>query len=139
MAFSLNKVMLIGNLGNDAEHRFTSNNTAISTFSLATTKSYKDKSGSWNNTTTWHNCKAWKLPDYYKEHLVKGAKVYVEGEISKSDYTDKEGIKRYSTDIIVREIIFLDKREQQTVEETANNEIVNAPSEEVEGDDSLPF
>ena len=136
MAFSLNKVMLIGNLGNDAEHRFTTNNTAISTFSIATTESYKDKSGNWNNTTTWHNCKAWKLPDFYKEHLLKGVKIYVEGKISKSDYTDKEGIKRYSTDVIVEKIIFLDKKEQPNTDVTANTEIVNSSSE---GDDDLPF
>ena len=108
MAFSLNKVMLIGNLGKDAETRFTTNNLSITSFSLATTRSFKDKEGNWQNETTWHNLVGYNLSDYYKENLKKGKKFYIEGRISKRDYTDKEGIKRYATDTIVEKLIPLD-------------------------------
>ena len=100
MAFSLNKIQLIGNLGGDAEHRFTTNNTAVTSFSVATTNSYKGKDGNWVNETTWHNVVAYGLSEYYKDTLKKGKKFYVEGRLTKRDYTDKEGIKRYVTEVI---------------------------------------
>jgi single-strand DNA-binding protein len=140
MAFSLNKVMLIGNLGNDAENRFTSTNLSVSTFSLATTRSYKGKDGNWVKETTWHNVVSYNLPDFYKESLKKGKKFYVEGRISKRDYTDKEGIKRYITEIISDKLIPLEGREtsgevhseRSSYENTVPD---NAPNE----DDDLPF
>lgn len=101
MAFSLNKVMLIGNLGQDAETRFTANNLSVTTFSVATTNSYKGKDGNYVNETTWHNIVAYSLSDFYKDALKKGKKVYIEGRLSKREYTDKENIKRYVTEIIV--------------------------------------
>jgi single-strand DNA-binding protein len=111
MAFSLNKIMLIGNLGNDAETRFTTNNAAVTTFSLATTSGYKGKDGNWVNETTWHNIVSWNLPDFYKEALKKGKKFYVEGRLSKRDYTDKEGVKRYITEVVSEKLIPLEGRE----------------------------
>ncbi len=66
MAFSLNKIMLIGNLGQDAEHRFTTNNTEVSSFSIATTNSYKGRDGNWVNETTWHNVVLFGASDYLK-------------------------------------------------------------------------
>jgi single-strand DNA-binding protein len=108
MAFSLNKIMLIGNLGKDAETRFTTSNLSVTTFTLATTNSYKGKDGNWVNETTWHNIVAYNLSDYFKENLKKGKKFYVEGRLSKRDYTDKDGIKRYSTDVVVEKLIPLD-------------------------------
>lgn len=100
MAFSLNKVMLIGNLGQDAEHRFTTNNTEVTTFSIATTYSYKGKDGNWVNETTWHNVVIFGASDYLKNNLKKGKKFYVEGRISKRDYENKDGQKVYVTEII---------------------------------------
>lgn len=111
MAFSLNRVMLIGNLGQDAETRFTTNNLAVTSFSIATSRSYKGKDGEWVNETTWHNIVSWNLPDFLKDSLKKGKKFYVEGRISKRDYTDKEGIKRYVTEIVSEKLIPLDQRE----------------------------
>ncbi len=132
MAYSLNKIMLIGNLGNDAETRFTTNNLGITSFSLATTHSYKGKDGNWVNETTWHNVVGFTLPDYLKEALKKGKKFYVEGRLSKRDYTDKEGIKRYVTEVISEKIINLEGRELQE-QQNLNNE----PEEDDK--DSLPF
>jgi single-strand DNA-binding protein len=108
MAFSLNKIMLIGNLGKDAETRFTTNNLSVTTFTMATTNSYKGKDGNWINETTWHNIVAYNLSDYFKENLKKGKKFYVEGRLAKRDYTDKDGIKRYSTDVVLDKVIPLD-------------------------------
>ena len=100
MAFSLNKIMLIGNLGKDCETRFTTNNTAVTSFTLATTNSYKGKDGNWINETTWHNVIAWSISDYMKDALKKGKKFYVEGRLTKREYTDKDGIKRYITEVV---------------------------------------
>jgi single-strand DNA-binding protein len=108
MAFSLNKIMLIGNLGRDAETRFTTTNVSVTSFTLATTNSYKGKDGNWVNETTWHNIVSFNLSDYFKENLKKGKKFYVEGRLTKRDYTDKEGIKRYATDVVADKIIPLD-------------------------------
>ncbi len=116
MALSLNKVMLIGNLGNDAETRFTTNNLEVTTFSLATNRSYKGKDGNWVNETTWHNVVCFNLPDSFKESLKKGKKIYVEGRISKRDYTDKDNIKRYITEIISERMIPLEAKESNTAE-----------------------
>ncbi len=100
MAFSLNKIMLIGNLGQDAEHRFTTNNTEVSSFSLATTHSYKGRDGNWVNETTWHNIVIFGASDFLKGNLKKGKKFYVEGRLAKRDYENKDGQKVYVTEVI---------------------------------------
>ena len=141
MAFSLNKVMLIGNLGNDAETRFTTNNLSITSFSLATTNGYKGKDGNWVNETTWHNVISFSLSDYFKESLKKGKKFYVEGRISKRDYTDKEGIKRYVTEIISEKLIPLEGRESGGGENSSEKSSydVATPGNASNEDDDLPF
>ena len=139
MAFSLNRIMLIGNLGRDAETRFTNNNVSVTNFSLATTHSYKGKDGEWVNETTWHNITGFNLSDFFKENLKKGKKFYVEGRLTKREYTDKEGIKRYSTDVYTDKLISL----ETTGEPRGNNNIENAGGVSeppaVEGNDDLPF
>lgn len=130
--------MLIGNLGNDAEHRFTTNNTSVSTFSIATSRGYKGRDGNWINETTWHNVVAYSLGDFYKDALKKGKKLYVEGRISKRDYTDKEGVKRYVTEIISEKLIPLEGRENtgdSSIEKPSYESGVENPNEV----DDLPF
>lgn len=141
MAFSLNKVMLIGNLGRDAETRFTTNNISVTNFTLATTNSYKGKDGNWQNETTWHNIVAFNLSDYFKENLKKGKKFYVEGRLTKRDYTDKDGIKRYSTEVVSERIIPLESAsgEASMQEETPRNGSVSEPEIQTEENDDLPF
>lgn len=136
MAFSLNRIMLIGNLGKDAETRFTTNNLAVTTFTLATTNSYKGKDGNWVNDTTWHNVVGYNLSDYFKENLKKGKKFYVEGRLSKRDYTDKEGIKRYTTEVVVERIIPLEASESAGEDKSA---AVKEPDIQVDENDDLPF
>jgi single-strand DNA-binding protein len=110
MAFSLNRVMLIGNLGDDAETRFVNDNFSVTEFSLATTRSYK-KNEEWVNETTWHKVISYNLSDFYKDQLKKGKKFYIEGRIQKRNYEDNNGIKRYVTEIISESIIPLDSRD----------------------------
>ena len=142
MAFSLNKIMLIGNIGRDVETRFTTNNVSISNFSLATTYSYKGKDGNWVNETTWHNITVFNMSDYMKEQLKKGKKVYVEGRLTKRDYTDKDGVKRYSTDVISERIIPLESTASEggnaDAEEFSSNNTINEPPQ-VDNNDDLPF
>lgn len=144
MAFSLNKIMLIGNLGQDAENSFTNNNVSITKFSIATVNSYKTKEGSWQNETTWHNVVAFNLSDFFKDGLKKGSKFYVEGRLTKRDYTDREGIKRYSTEVLAEKLIPLDGRDGTSSyspnqnsggNESFNRESIDSPAE----DDDLPF
>ncbi len=140
MAFSLNKVMLIGNLGNDAENRFTTNNLSVTTFSIATSRGYKGKDGNWVNETTWHNVVSYNLPDFYKEALKKGKKFYVEGRISKRDYTDKEGVKKYISEIISEKLIPLEGRESGGESYSSEkNSFDTEAADTAAVDDDLPF
>lgn len=141
MAFSLNKIMLIGNLGRDSETRLIpNNNTSVTSFTLATTYSYKNKNGEWSDETTWHNVVAFNLSDYLKETLKKGKKVYVEGRLVKRDYTDKDNVKRYVTEVRAERIIPLDSSadivKEEAIDESAPNEQEIDSTGEI---DDLPF
>lgn len=143
MAFSLNRIMLIGNLGRDAETRFTTNNLSVTNFSLATSYSYKGKDGNWVEETTWHNITGFNLSDFFKDGLKKGKKFYIEGRLTKREYTDKEGIKRYSTDVIAEKIIPLESGDGARGSVSGDsNEVYEAaaqPDMQVEENDDLPF
>lgn len=142
MAFSLNRIMLIGNLGRDVETRFTTSNVSISSFSIATTYSYKGKDGNWVNETTWHNITVFNLSDFMKEQLKKGKKVYVEGRLTKREYTDKDGVKRYSTDVVAEKIIPLESTTADSNQvDSGNFDEGSASSDlpEVDSNDDLPF
>ena len=94
---SVNKVILVGNLGRDAELRYTPGGAAVSKFSLATTEVWNDKSGQRQERTEWHNIDLWgKQAESLSEYLVKGKQVYIEGRLQTDEYTDKEGVKRTS-------------------------------------------
>lgn len=136
MAFSLNRIMLIGRLGKDAETRFTTNNVSVTNFTLATDYRYKGKNGDWVSETTWHNIVSFNLSDYYKENLKKGKKFYVEGRLSKRDYTDKDGIKRYSTEVISEKLIPLEpSSETASTDDVDTTSVVPTTNE----NDDLPF
>lgn len=98
---SLNKVMLIGNLGKDPEVRFTASGQAVASFSLATSEKFKGKSGDWEERTEWHNITLWgKLAEIAGEYLSKGKTVYIEGRLQTRKWQDKSGNDRYTTDIV---------------------------------------
>ena len=100
MASSLNKVMLIGNLGKDAETRHTPGGTSVTKFTLATTYRSKDQnSGDWKERTDWHNVVLWR-GDRVANYLKKGKKVFVEGRLQTSSWEDQQGNKRYRTEVI---------------------------------------
>ena len=109
MARGVNKVILIGNLGADPETRYSASGTAMCTISIATSESWKDKqTGEQQERTEWHRVKFFgRLAEIAGEYLKKGRQVYIEGAIRSSKYTDKEGIERWSTDIIANEMQML--------------------------------
>ena len=109
MARGVNKVILIGNLGADPETRYTASGSAITSVSLATSENWKDKqTGEQQERTEWHRVKFFgRLAEIAGEYLKKGRQVYIEGSIRSSKYTDKDGIERWSTDIIANEMQML--------------------------------
>ncbi len=115
MSRSLNKVMLIGNLGADPEVRSTSGGNRVATFSLATSRTWTGASGERQEKTEWHRCVVWnaktsQLADIVERYLKKGDKVYVEGRIEYRQWQDKDNQTRYSTEVNVRELIMLSGR-----------------------------
>ncbi len=105
---SVNKVILVGNLGRDAELRYTPGGAAVSKFSLATTEVWNDKAGQRQERTEWHNIDLWgKQAETLSEYLVKGKQVYVEGRLQTDEYTDKEGVKRKSTRVRCDRVVLL--------------------------------
>jgi single-strand DNA-binding protein len=115
MAKSVNKVILIGNLGKDPEIKYTPSGTAVAKFSLATNERYKDKSGNWQDRTEWHNIVAWqRLAEIVGEYVKKGSKLYIEGRLQTSSWDDKEsGQKRYKTEIIANDLVLLSGRGEE--------------------------
>ena len=109
MSRGVNKVILVGTLGKDPEVKYTGSGTAITTISVATSEQWKDKqSGEKQERTEWHRVKFFgRLAEIAGEYLQKGRQVYIEGSIRTDKYTDKEGIERYSTDIIASEMQLL--------------------------------
>ena len=99
MPSSLNKVMLIGNLGKDAETRHTPSGTAVTNFSLATTSRYKDQMGEWRDRTEWHDIVLWK-GENVAPYLRKGKKVFVEGRLQTRSWEGQDGQKRYRTEVV---------------------------------------
>jgi single-strand DNA-binding protein len=109
---SLNKVMLIGNLGSDPEVRSTTGGNRVATFSLATSRQWNSPSGEKQEKTEWHRCVVWNskgtgLADVVEKYCKKGDKIYVEGRIEYRQWQDKENQTRYSTEINVRELLML--------------------------------
>jgi len=109
MARGINKVILVGNLGNDPEVRYTTSGTAIASLSIATSESWTDKqSGEKQERTEWHRVKMFgRLAEIAGEYLKKGRQVYIEGSLRTDKYTDKAGVEKYSTDIIASEMQML--------------------------------
>ena len=105
---SVNKVILIGNLGKDPETRYMPNGNAVTNITVATTDKWKDKSGEKQEKTEWHRVTFYrKLAEIVDEYLKKGSQIYIEGRLETRKLTDKEGIERYSTDIIATDMKML--------------------------------
>lgn len=157
MAVGLNKVLLIGHLGRDPEIRYTPNGLAIATFSLATSEAYTTKDGNKETRTEWHRIVAFgRLAEICGEYLNKGSMVYVEGRLQTREWEDRDGNRRWTTEIVATNMQMLDKKGAAILPEeaalppeadisgsggtTKNSE--NSPSKDSSGsaeDDDIPF
>jgi single-strand DNA-binding protein len=138
MARSVNKVILIGNLGKDPELRYAPSGSAVASFSLATSEQWKDQEGNPQERTSWHNIVVWgKLAEIAAEYLKKGRKVYVEGRLQYRDYETKDGNKRYVTEVVVNDLVMLGSPRQEGGEKEESG--TAAPPSVSEAKEDLPF
>ena len=134
---SLNKVLLIGNLGKNPEVRYTASGMAVATFSLATSEKFKNKGGEWEERTEWHNVTLWdRLAEIAGEYLGKGKTVYLEGRLQTRKWQDKEGKDRYTTEIVGEKMQMLSKKDSGRDSDPAADSFQQPP--DVSGDD-IPF
>ncbi|MEW6413526.1 MAG: single-stranded DNA-binding protein [Candidatus Zixiibacteriota bacterium] len=142
---SVNKAILIGNLGKDPELKYTPSGKAVATFSLATTERWTGQDGQKNESTTWHNIVAWgRQAEVMKEYLAKGKSVYIEGRIVNRSYDDKDGNKRYISEVVVQNFQFIGSRgsagsDERDYSQAPPDTSAPPPAEASEGDDDLPF
>ena len=106
MARSVNKAIVLGHLGKDAETRFTQSGVAVTKFSLATSRRWKEQSGEIKEETDWHNVVVWRQENL-ANYLTKGKQVYVEGRLQTRSYEDQDGVKRYVTEIVADDVLLL--------------------------------
>jgi len=143
MSRGVNKVTLIGNLGDEPELRQTQAGTSVCNMSLATNESYTDSDGNEVQNTEWHTVVAWgRLGEVCNEYLSKGSQVYFEGSLQTRSWEDDNGNTRYSPEVKAREMMFLDSNRQGTVSPTGQTDQApqkTQPGDEFEPDDQLPF
>jgi len=130
MPKSVNKVILIGNLGKDPEIKYTPSGVPVAKFSLATNERYKDKSGEWQDRTEWHNIIAWqRLAEIVGEYVKKGSKVYIEGRLQTSSWEDKQsGEKKYRTEIVAHDLVLLSGRSESEGESRSRSAVAAGAS-----------
>lgn len=134
---AVNKVILIGNLGADPEMRKMPDGTPTASISLATTEAWKDKAGEKKEKTEWHRVVFFKgLAEVVGEYLNKGSQIYIEGKLRTRKWADKEGVERYTTEIVCRELKMLGKKDSKDVPIAPSAE---APPNAGEMDDDIPF
>lgn len=132
---SLNKVMLIGNLGADPETRATEAGVSITNVNLATSERYKDRNGEQQERTEWHRLVFWdKKSELVQQYCKKGEKIYIEGQLQTRSWEDKEGVKRYTTEVKVNQIVFLGSKNG-----AANNDEGSVVERAAVTQDELPF
>lgn len=145
---SVNKVILVGNVGKDPEIRHLDSGVPVASFSLATSESYNAKNGERVTTTEWHNIVLWRgLAEVAEKYIKKGAKLYIEGKITHRQY-EQDGVTKYFTEIVGNNLVMLDSKNQNTTNETNNNVAQSQPDtisssepeiEDASGDEDLPF
>jgi single-strand DNA-binding protein len=113
MAKSVNKVILLGNVGKDPDIRSTPSGTMVANFTLATSDRFQDAQGNWQDRTEWHNLVAFKrTAEIVRDYVKKGSKLYIEGKIQTRTWDDKEGLKHYKTEVLVNDLSLLSGREE---------------------------
>ena len=137
----INKVILIGRLGRDPEVRYTPDGTAVANFSIATSTEWNDKgTGERKEKTEWHRIVAWrKLGEICGEYLSKGRQVYVEGRLQTREWEDRDGNKRYTTEVVATDIQFLGTRESSGPRESDAGPPSSEPPYSDSHDDDIPF
>ena len=138
---SVNKVILVGNLGKDPEVKKFDSGIKNASFSLATTEKYKNKSGEMVSNTEWHNIVVWgALSDVAEKYLRKGSQIYLEGKIKTSSWEDKSGAKRYKTEIYADSFTMLGVKDVQSNEPKKENATQTelSPNQDID-DNELPF
>ena len=145
MPKSVNKVILVGNVGKDPEVRYSPNGTPVAKFSLATNEKFNDRSDQWQERTEWHNIVAWqRLAEIVGEFVAKGSKIYIEGKLQTSCWEDgQSGERKYKTEIIAREIVLLGARANGAKQEPSDcpekQDISSDSGPVTVKDDEIPF
>lgn len=137
---SVNKVILVGNLGADPELKYTPSSKAVCNMRIATTEAWKDKGGTKQEKTEWHRITVWgDMAENCSKYLAKGRSVYVEGRLETRTY-DKDGQKHYATDIVASSVVFLGGgKDEQRREPAEKKPAASAPVPFADGDDDIPF
>ncbi|MGA0045483.1 MAG: single-stranded DNA-binding protein [Candidatus Kapaibacteriota bacterium] len=136
MSRTLNKVMLIGNVGKDPDVNFTPTGVKVAQFRMATSETWKDKDGAMQEHTDWHTVIAWRgLADIVERLVHRGSRIYVEGKIQTRSYDDREGQKRYVTEIVAENILLLDAKRS----DASMNGSVGEPQDSETGSEDIPF
>ncbi|RPH58435.1 MAG: single-stranded DNA-binding protein [Chloroflexi bacterium] len=137
MSRGLNKVMLIGHLGKDPEMRYTPSGRPVTTFTVATSRSWNTVDGERHQETEWFNIVAWgNLAEICKQYLTKGQQVYIEGRLQTRRWEDKEGNKHSSVEVVANEMMFLGDRREANNNQQAESEETEQPSAD---EDEFPF
>ncbi|NOQ70673.1 MAG: single-stranded DNA-binding protein [Crocinitomix sp.] len=147
MAGSVNKVILIGNLGKDPEVRYLENGTGVANFSIATSETFTDKNtGQKREITDWHNIVLWRgLAKIAETYLKKGMKVYIEGKLKTRSWTDDKNQTRYTTEVVADQMTMLSRAEQNPNQQSYPKTVENKPVQPMdtklnkEPEDDLPF
>src|ERR1051326_8077786 len=137
----VNKVILIGNLGKDPEVRHLEGGTTVANFPLATTEVYKDKSGNRQEQTEWHTIVLWRsLAEVAEKYLKKGMQIYVEGKLRTRSWEDKEGHKRYTTEVVAETFTMLGSRKYNEENKDQSQQNISNPNQPIgNASDDLPF
>lgn len=138
----VNKVILVGNLGKDPEVRHLDNGRAVANFSLATSETYKNKQGERVTNTEWHNVVLWSpLAEIAEKFLKKGGQVYIEGKLTTRSWDDQDGNKRYTTEVVGRDLTLLGGRPEGSSSGDGGSSMAESPVSNIPEDDTddLPF
>lgn len=136
---SVNKVILVGHLGADPELRFTGGGQAVANFRVATSESWKDKGGQKQERTEWHRIVVWgKLAELCGEYLKKGRECYVEGKLQTREWTDKDGKRNFTTEVLAQEVKFIGSRTSSRGATPADARPNEQPAAAAQ-DDDIPF
>lgn len=143
MAKSVNKVILVGNVGKDPDIKYTPSGKALAKFSLATNENYKDRAGEWQDRAEWHNIIAWeRVAEVVGDYVQQGTKLYIEGRLQTSSWEDRQsGEKRFRTEIVAHNLLLLGngRTDAQPRSAQANGQHTPQPEEYEFEDSGIPF